>query len=201
MKAQIHLPKGEHAMSLFNRKQNEEPKEEQVTQEEKVTETLGAKIARLRKEKGYTQEEFSQLLDVTAQAVSKWENDISCPDIMLLPKISQLLGVSIDEMLGNPVEQTKAQKVEEPKIDTSKLKLKINITSANKKPVNISFPMAMVKRFTKIGTGISSIIDVNSPAIDGKQIDSIFELINDGATGEILNITDENGQNIVIEIS
>lgn len=186
-------------MALFSRKPNEEPKEEQVIREEKAQETLGAKIARLRKEKGYTQEEFSQLLDVTAQAVSKWENDISCPDIMLLPKISQLLGVSIDEMLGNSVEQ--AQKVEESKADTSKLHLKINITSPNKKPVNVSFPMAMVKRFTKIGTGISSIIDVNAPNIDSKQIDSIFELINDGATGEVLNITDENGQNIVIEIS
>ena len=187
-------------MSLFNKKQNEEIKEETV-QEEKAAETLGNKIARLRKEKGYTQEEFSQLLDVTAQAVSKWENDLSCPDIMLLPKISQLLGISIDEMLGNPVLQKQTEKPEEPKPDTSKLRLRINITSPNKKPVNISFPMAMVKRFTKIGTSISSIIDVNSPAIDSNKIDSIFELINDGATGEILNITDENNQNIVIEIS
>lgn len=188
-------------MSLFNRKPHEEPKEEPIVPEEKTAETLGAKIARLRKEKGYTQEEFSQLLDVTAQAVSKWENDISCPDIMLLPKISQLLGISIDKMLGNSVEQKQPEKTDEPKIDTNKLNLKINITSPNKKPVNVVFPMAMVKRFTKLGTKISSIVDVNSPSIDGDKIDSIFELINDGATGEILNITDENGQNIVIEIS
>ena len=188
-------------MSLFNRKPNEETKEEQAVQEEISAETLGAKIARLRKEKGYTQEEFSQLLDVTAQAVSKWENDISCPDIMLLPKISQLLGISIDEMLGNSVEKKHSPKTDEPKIDTSKLNLKINIYAPNKKPINVAFPMAMVKKFTKLGTKISSIVDVNSPVIDGDKIDSIFELINDGATVEILNITDENGQNIVIEIS
>ena len=186
-------------MTVFNKSDKENT--EKQNNEGTVNETLGTRISQYRKQRNFTQSEFAELLGVTPQAVSKWENDISCPDIMLLPKISQLLGVSIDEMLGNPVDQTKAQKVEEPKIDTSKLKLKINITSANKKPVNISFPMAMVKRFTKIGTGISSIIDVNSPAIDGKQIDSIFELINDGATGEILNITDETGQNIVIEIS
>lgn len=188
-------------MSLFNRKQGEENKEELNVQEEAVSETLGSKIARLRKEKGYTQEEFSQLLDVTAQAVSKWENDISCPDIMLLPKISQLLGISIDEMLGNAAPAAQQKEEEKTAVDSGKLRLKINIISPNKKPVNISFPMAMVKRFTKIGTSISSIIDVNSPAIDSQKIDSIFELINDGATGEILNITDENGQNIIIEIS
>lgn len=185
-------------MSIFSKKQNEEIREETV-QEEAAAETLGSKIARLRKEKGYTQEEFSQLLDVTAQAVSKWENDLSCPDIMLLPKISQLLGISIDEMLGNPP----SQKQEEPKpdADIKKLSLKINITAPGKKPVNISFPMATVKKFTKLGTGISNLVNINSPSIDSNKIDSIFELINDGATGEILNITDENDQNIVIEIS
>ena len=120
---------------------------------------------------------------------------------MLLPKISQLLGVSIDEMLGNSVEQKQAEKTDEPKIDTSNLNLKINIYAPNKKPINVSLPMAMVKRFTKIGTKISSIVNINSPSIDGDKIDSIFELINDGAIGEVLNITDENGQNVVIEIS
>ena len=188
-------------MSLFSRKPNEEIKEEPTVQEEKATETLGSKIARLRKEKGYTQEEFSQLLDVTAQAVSKWENDISCPDILLLPKISQLLEITIDELLGNKAPQAQQEEKAEPKIDINKLNLRINITAQGKKPVNIALPMSMVKKFTKLGTGISNIVNVNSPSIDNAKIEQIFELINDGATGEILNITDENGQNIVIEIS
>ncbi|MBR4050349.1 MAG: helix-turn-helix domain-containing protein [Clostridia bacterium] len=188
-------------MSLFSRKQNEESKEEQVTQEEKVAETLGAKIARLRKEKGYTQEEFSQLLDVTAQAVSKWENDISCPDIMLLPKISQLLGVSIDEMLGNSAPKAETAEETKPKVDINKLNLRIRVTGEGKKPVNVAFPMAMVKKFTKLGTGISNIVNVNSPSIDSKKIEQIFDLVDEGVTGEVLNITDENGQNIIIEIS
>ncbi len=76
-------------MSIFNRKEKNES-----------TETLGMRIAHFRKAKGYTQEEFSQLLGVTAQAVSKWENDLSCPDIMLLPKIAQLFEISTDELLG-----------------------------------------------------------------------------------------------------
>lgn len=45
--------------------------------------TLGTRIAQLRKEKGYTQEDLAQMLEVSPQAVSKWENDLTCPDISL----------------------------------------------------------------------------------------------------------------------
>jgi len=62
-------------------------------------ETIGKRISYLRKEKGITQEELAVKLDVTPQAVSKWENDISYPDIMLLPKIAEILGVTVDELL------------------------------------------------------------------------------------------------------
>lgn len=62
--------------------------------------TMGKRIAQLRKEKGYTQEQLAELVGVSAQAVSKWENDASCPDISILPKIGEVLGVSTDELLG-----------------------------------------------------------------------------------------------------
>lgn len=68
-------------------------------------ETLGRRIAALRKEKGLTQEQLAEKVGVSAQAVSKWENDISCPDITLLPLLAELFGVSVDELLGvKPVE-------------------------------------------------------------------------------------------------
>ena len=56
--------------------------------------TLGQKIGSLRREKEWTQEELAEKLGVSAQAVSKWENDVSCPDIMLLPEISKLFGAA-----------------------------------------------------------------------------------------------------------
>ena len=68
-------------------------------------ETLGKRIATLRKERGLTQEQLAEKVGVSAQAVSKWENDISCPDITLLPLLADLFGVSVDELLGvKPVE-------------------------------------------------------------------------------------------------
>jgi transcriptional regulator with XRE-family HTH domain/predicted membrane protein len=68
-------------------------------------ETLGKRIAALRKEKGLTQEQLAEKVGVSPQAVSKWENDVSCPDITLLPLLADLFGVSVDELLGvKPVE-------------------------------------------------------------------------------------------------
>ena len=68
-------------------------------------ETLGKRIAMLRKEKGLTQEQLAEKVGVSAQAVSKWENDVSCPDITLLPLLADILGVSVDELLGTkPIE-------------------------------------------------------------------------------------------------
>ena len=67
--------------------------------------TMGKRIMQLRKEKGYTQEQLSELCGVSAQAVSKWENDVSCPDISILPQLAELLGVTTDELLGvKPIE-------------------------------------------------------------------------------------------------
>ena len=56
-------------------------------------------ILKYRKEHGLTQSEFGELLGVSTQAVSKWERELCYPDIFLLPDISNLIGVSIDEML------------------------------------------------------------------------------------------------------
>ncbi len=63
-------------------------------------ETLGKRIAALRKNQGWTQEQLGEKVGVSAQAVSKWENDLACPDITTLPLLANLFGVTTDELLG-----------------------------------------------------------------------------------------------------
>ena len=65
-----------------------------------MEETLGKRIIANRKRIGLTQDKLAEQLGVTAQAVSKWENDQSCPDITTLPKLAQMFGISTDELLG-----------------------------------------------------------------------------------------------------
>lgn len=62
--------------------------------------TLGNKIAYYRKSLSITQDALAQKLGVTNQAVSKWESDQCCPDVMLLPKLADIFGISIDELFG-----------------------------------------------------------------------------------------------------
>ena len=73
-----------------------------------MEQTLGKRIASQRKRLGLTQDQLAEQLGITAQAVSKWENDQSCPDITILPKLAQIFGITVDHLLGvepPPVQQ------------------------------------------------------------------------------------------------
>ena len=65
--------------------------------------TLGKRIAENRKRLGLTQDQLAEKLGLTAQAVSKWENDQSCPDITMLPKLAEIFDITTDELLGREV--------------------------------------------------------------------------------------------------
>ena len=61
--------------------------------------SIGETIATLRKEKGMTQSQLAEKMNVTDKAVSKWERDLSCPDINTISKLADVLGVSVEELL------------------------------------------------------------------------------------------------------
>ena len=68
---------------------------------------LSENLKKLRREKGFTQENLAEFLGVTFQSVSKWERGESYPDITFLPSIASLFGVTIDELLG--IDKTKKE--------------------------------------------------------------------------------------------
>lgn len=61
--------------------------------------TMGETIAELRKDRGMTQKDLAEQMNVTDKAVSKWERDLSCPDIHSIPKLAEVLGVSVEELM------------------------------------------------------------------------------------------------------
>ena len=73
---------------------------------------LSEKIYELRIAKGLTQERFSEMLDVSAQAVSKWEQGKSLPNTTMLPKICAVFGMSVDDFLEIPTIVDKASCME-----------------------------------------------------------------------------------------
>lgn len=62
--------------------------------------SMGEIISTLRKEKGMTQKELADMLYITDKAVSKWERDIACPETQTIPKLAEILGVSVEELLN-----------------------------------------------------------------------------------------------------
>lgn len=79
-----------------------------------MEQTMGKRISSSRKRMGMTQDALAEQLGVTAQAVSKWENDQSCPDITMLPKLAKIFGITTDELLGVECEKVYEAQVVEP---------------------------------------------------------------------------------------
>lgn len=68
--------------------------------------SIGETISSLRKKKGLTQNELAKKMNVTDKAVSKWERDLSCPDVNTISRLAEVLDVSVEELL-NAKEQRK----------------------------------------------------------------------------------------------
>ena len=77
--------------------------------------TLGMMISSLRKEKGMTQLELAEKMGVTDKAVSKWERDLSFPDINTLPKLAETFNVSVDDLMQVKTKTT--EKINKHKIN------------------------------------------------------------------------------------
>ncbi|MBQ3115941.1 MAG: helix-turn-helix domain-containing protein [Clostridia bacterium] len=92
----------------------------------------GQKIAELRKGKGLTQSELGAHLNISAQAVSKWENDLSEPDLDSIKKLCELFGVSVDVFLGITPNESKPQ---ETAVATETIKIINGYCEKCKKPV------------------------------------------------------------------
>lgn len=63
-------------------------------------EKINERLKLLRRQKKITQEQMAELVGVSPQAVSRWECGVTCPDIASLPRIAEILGISVDELLG-----------------------------------------------------------------------------------------------------
>ena len=68
---------------------------------------IGKNITKFRRSKGITQDELASYIGVSKSSVSKWENNITYPDIVLLPQLATLFNISLDELIGYEPQLTK----------------------------------------------------------------------------------------------
>lgn len=161
---------------------------------EKDNKTLGQRIAHYRKLRGITQEELGEKCGVSSQAVSKWENDISAPDITLLGTLSEIFGISADELLGLKREVATAVKPET--IDEERLLLRVNIDSNDGDKVRINVPYKLGLVLMQSG----AVGDKNSDALKNIDFKQIAEMVKMGILGPIVDIESADGDKVKITV-
>lgn len=185
-------------------------------------ESLGHRIARLRLMKGMTQERLANIAHVSAQAVSKWENDQSYPDILLLPVLADTFGVTIDELLGRvaaePVAETAAmpavepvaepepesepepepelepESESEPNLDSVPYatNLRIHIVDKGREAINLRIPLTAAGALR----GISGLVAGYTEGVD---IMGLVDMVQSAAPGTLIDI-DDGGDRVTISL-
>lgn len=160
--------------------------------------TIGKRIALLRREKGWKQEKLAELLHISPQAVSKWENDQACPDISLLPRLAELLGITVDELLSGKKElqPSIALVPEEKRKDIRDMVLRIVVDSADGDKVRVNLPLALAQVALDMGMEMPQISGSN--ALKHIDLAQIMELVRQGAVGNLVEVETGDGDTVRI---
>ena len=161
--------------------------------------TIGKRISALRREKGLKQDDLAQMLEVSPQAVSKWENDQTCPDITLLPRLAKILGVSVDELLSGKQEELHPVVTLVPEVQRKDIKdmvLRIVVDSCDGDKVRVNLPMALVLVAMDMGMEMPQVSGTDAlKGIDWKQI---MDLVYHGAVGNLVEVESADGDTVRI---
>ncbi len=163
--------------------------------------TFGQKIQEQRKLKGLKQDELAEKLGVSAQAVSKWENDVSMPDILLLPEIANIFGITIDSLFERE-EKPEVQMVPiEKRKSINEMYLRVNVIDGSDK-VKINVPLALIVVCLEAGIPVESMVSFGDTKVDMSKIDlrRIVDLVEQGIIGKIVEIESEDGEYVVVEV-
>jgi len=147
------------------------------------------KVAELRKEKGLTQAELAEKLSLSPQAISKWENGESLPDITTLPLLADILGVTIDELLGRAKPVKPVEVVEPPHGDYSAYFLRVVALSQDGDKARINLPLSVVEIMFRN----TSEITIGSITLKDSDFKQIIAAVEVGAVGEILTAESKDG--------
>jgi len=120
-------------------------------------ESMGTRIAKRRKELGMTQLDLAERMAVTDKAVSKWERDLSCPDIASLPKLAEIFGMTIDELMQCDSPQVPMENVEYKSVVKLILKVIPLAMGAAVIVLSIMKQLDMNAGFGLLGIGLSSL--------------------------------------------
>lgn len=163
-----------------------------------MNESIGNRISKYRKAKGLTQEVLANLMGVSAQAVSKWETDASCPDITALPQLCKILGITTDELLTGNSNEVKIVTPAERK-PMEELVLRVKILSANGDKVRVNLPMSLVKLAMEIGVDVVPNVGCdNAQMLKSIDMEKVVKMVEQGLVGKLVEIESADGD--IVEV-
>ncbi len=170
-----------------------------------TTLTLGQRIQALRREATLTQEALAERMGITAQAVSKWENDLSCPDIMSLPTLAKHLHTTVDTLLTGKAAAADAPALPAKKPEELIVRMAILTEEGDRFTVNLPFTVFRL-------ASLHSLLTVSVGTKDGDvemtdflrtlsdmDFKRITQLIENGARGILVDVGDDNHLSIWTE--
>ena len=159
--------------------------------------TLGTKISELRKSKGLTQEQLAIQLNVSSQAVSKWETDLSIPDLPILIELSNIFNVTLDELIKQQERQEIVKVIEpEQRKPINQMMLRIIVNSSDGNKVRVNLPMAIIKVGLEIGMKMP---EVNGNVdLKGVDFEQILALVEQGVVGKLVEVESADGDLVEI---
>ncbi len=163
-------------------------------------ESIGKRIAKYRKDKKLTQEELAATLGVSSQAVSKWENDTSCPDISLLPQLCKELGITADELLTGKSEKVQMLPEGQRKpIEELTLRVKVLTVAGDK--VRVNLPMSLVKVCMEIGVDVvPNMGGENAAVLKSIDMNKVVEMVEKGLIGKLVEIETAEGDTVEVVV-
>lgn len=163
-----------------------------------MNETIGNRISGFRKGKGMTQEELASILGVSSQAVSKWENDASCPDISLLPQLAKVLDVTTDELLTGKNNEVKMVPASQRK-SLDELTMRIKVNSADGDKVRVNLPMSLVKVGLEMGIDMSTSVN-GMGSLKNVDLGKVLTLAESGLIGKLVEVESADGDTVEIVV-
>ena len=159
--------------------------------------TLGRRIALLRKQRDLKQDDLARLLEVSPQAVSKWENDQTCPDISLLPELAKILGVTVDELLSGRTQQVPEVRLvpQEERKDIKDMLFRVIVDSAKGDKVRVNLPMGLIQLTMDLGMRMPQVSGSGAwnSALENVDLNQIMELVRQGAVGNLVEVESAEG--------
>ena len=124
--------------------------------------------------------------------------DLSCPDISLLPSLSDLFGISIDELLRGESQKIVQVLPEGERKDLNKMLLRVRVNTAQGDIVKVNLPLSLVKVGLEIGMQLPEVSNVS--ALKDIDLEAVLRMAESGVIGKLVEVESANGDNVEISI-